>query len=277
MTAGKEHIGKMFSRAAVTYDTIGPRLFIWFGSRLAAAADIPPGAHVLDIATGRGAVLFPAAKAAGAQGFVTGIDLAEEMVAATGATIGQNGIANARVLQMDAEQLDLADASFDRVLCGFAIFFCPEPERALREFHRVLKPGGRLVMSTWARTEERRKWLAALVRCYLPAEADARKVFQWLPKGFDDPTEIHQALKDGGFSSVRIVEDTKSFCYASEEEWWQVQWSHGMRGVLETIAGLIGPEAFERFKADAFDQLRQQRTAAGIEQCLTVLYSSAVK
>jgi hypothetical protein len=47
------------------YDRVGPRFFSHFGRRLVALAQIPSGAHVLDVATGRGAVLFPAAECVG--------------------------------------------------------------------------------------------------------------------------------------------------------------------------------------------------------------------
>ena len=57
---------------------------------------------------------------------------------------------------MDAEHLDFPDASFDRVLCGFGIMFFPNQMRALGEFRRVMKSGGRLAVSTWrvAQTSE---------------------------------------------------------------------------------------------------------------------------
>jgi SAM-dependent methyltransferase len=51
---------------------------------------------------------------------------------------------------MDAAQLDFPDASFDAVLCGFALWFFPQPARALQEWFRVLKPGGRIGLTTWA-------------------------------------------------------------------------------------------------------------------------------
>ncbi len=61
---------------------------------------------------------------------------------------------NADVRLMDAEQLAFQDAFFDRVLCGFALFFFPDLDRALGEFYRVLKPGGYLAATTWGATDE---------------------------------------------------------------------------------------------------------------------------
>ena len=70
------------------------------------------------------------------------------MVRATNADASQRGIP-ARVQVMDAEHLDFAEATFDRVLCGFGIMFLPDQLRALGEFRRVMKSGGRLAVSTW--------------------------------------------------------------------------------------------------------------------------------
>ena len=73
------------------------------------------GAHVLDIASGRGAVLFPVAERVGAGGEVVGIDLAEAMAHATREEAASRGL-KLRVNVMDAEELTFPDESFDCVL-----------------------------------------------------------------------------------------------------------------------------------------------------------------
>jgi len=72
----------VFGRAASTYDRIGPQVFAHFGQRLVERAQLAPGAAVLDVVAGRGAVLFPAAQQVGPAGRVTGIDLSAAMVIA---------------------------------------------------------------------------------------------------------------------------------------------------------------------------------------------------
>jgi ubiquinone/menaquinone biosynthesis C-methylase UbiE len=52
---------------------------------------------------------------------------------------------------MDAEKLEFEDATFDVVFCGFAVWFLPDILRGMREMRRVLRPGGRLAFSTWAK------------------------------------------------------------------------------------------------------------------------------
>src|SRR5579871_2774492 len=81
----------VFNRAAATYGQVGPGYFAYFGRRLIEQVGLAPGMRGLDVGTGRGAVLFPAAQAVGPSGSVLGIDLSEEMVRATNAEIEQRG------------------------------------------------------------------------------------------------------------------------------------------------------------------------------------------
>jgi ubiquinone/menaquinone biosynthesis C-methylase UbiE len=118
-------------------------------ARIWEVAQIPSGSKVLDVATGRGAVLYPASESVGFQGSVTGIDLSEKMVQETNKELaGKKMFSNVEVRQMDAEHLGFPDESFDFVLCGFAIFFFPQLDKAMAEFHRVLKPTGQICVST---------------------------------------------------------------------------------------------------------------------------------
>src|SRR4051812_24470294 len=79
----KEQDAAAWSRAATTYGRVGPQFFAHFGSRLVDLTPIPTGASVLDVAAGRGAILFSAAEKVGRDGQVTGIDLSEGMVEET--------------------------------------------------------------------------------------------------------------------------------------------------------------------------------------------------
>lgn len=116
---------------------------------LLARAAFAPGERVLDVACGTGLVTFQAAQAVGARGAVLGVDLSGAMVEAAQRRAAAPGAPNARIARMDAEQLDLPDAGFDVVLCALGLMYLPEPERALREMRRVLRPGGRLVVAVW--------------------------------------------------------------------------------------------------------------------------------
>lgn len=112
-------------------------------------ATLQPGEQVLDLACGTGLVTLAAARAVGPSGHALGTDLSGEMVALAEQQARRQGVSNARFTRMDAEQLALADGSVDVVLCSLGLMYVPEPQRVLGEARRVLRPGGRLVVSVW--------------------------------------------------------------------------------------------------------------------------------
>ena len=109
-------------------------------------AGISAGERVLDVGTGTGVVAITAARA-GAQ--VTGLDLTPELleVARENARIARTG--GIDWTEGDAEKLPYPDASFDVVVSQFGHMFAPQPEVAMAEIRRVLRPGGRFACATW--------------------------------------------------------------------------------------------------------------------------------
>lgn len=105
------------------------------------AAGIGAGSRVLDVATGPG-IIAAAASERGAR--AKGIDFAEHMVA-----VAQGKYPSIDFTVADAADLPFDDGDFDAVVMGFALFMMAEPDRALREAHRVLAPGGRVACTVW--------------------------------------------------------------------------------------------------------------------------------
>lgn len=113
-----------------------------------AMAALAPGERVLDVACGTGLVTLRAADAVGPAGFVAASDISEDMVTAVAAAAAARGIAG-DFRRMDAETLEFDDAQFDAVVCGLGLMYVATPLNALREMHRVLRPGGRAAAVVW--------------------------------------------------------------------------------------------------------------------------------
>jgi 2-polyprenyl-3-methyl-5-hydroxy-6-metoxy-1,4-benzoquinol methylase len=118
--------------------TAGAEAFV---SRLA----LPPGARVLDVATGTGNLAIPLARPGCV---VTGLDIAPNLLVQARERAAAEGL-TATFDEGDAEQLPYPDASFDAVVTMFGAMFAPRPELVAAELARVLKPGGTLAMANW--------------------------------------------------------------------------------------------------------------------------------
>jgi len=131
-----------YARWAPIYDAVcGPVMVK--GRRAAAAAAREVGGKILEVGVGTG-LSFDDYDASTE---VTGIDLSAPMLAKARAKMASGRYPHVKaVYQMDAHELDFADASFDCVVAQFVITLVANPERVLSECHRVVKPGGRIIL-----------------------------------------------------------------------------------------------------------------------------------
>jgi SAM-dependent methyltransferase len=168
---------------------------------------------------------------------------------------------------MDAEQLEFQSGYFDRVLCGFALFFLPRLEDALAEFHRVLRPGGACAASTFGKDDEQFRWYEALLAKY----GISRQVP--VARQLDNPGELHSAFFEAGFSDIRVVEERFDCEYTDEEDWWSHLWSTADRAALESLS-----EANLRaLRKDALAGIRTLERDGKIRVPYHVLFTLAAK
>jgi ubiquinone/menaquinone biosynthesis C-methylase UbiE len=135
--------------AADSYESLWQMQLADAQAVMLALTALAPGERVLDVACGTGLVSFDACRAVGPHGSVLGTDISSQMIEAARRHASEKGFAAARFERMDAECLSSPDASFDVVLCALGLMYMPEPEQALREMHRVLRPGGRIGLAVW--------------------------------------------------------------------------------------------------------------------------------
>ena len=283
----------VYSRGAPTYG--GVQFFTRAGHRLVALAQIPSGACVLDVGTGRGANLFPASEQVGRDGRVTGVDLADGMVQETRAEVRRRGLRNVDVHHMDAEHLAFLNASFDRVLCGFVLYFLPQIHHAFTEFARVLKPGGVLAITgpdPAARDRANASPLWDLLPKYAQksdrlrrVQADNRELWErvhrkaWPERqaagalSFPRARELEAVVQQAGFLDIKVIKEEAEIIAADEEEWWTWQWFHMPRSMLEQME----PVVLQEFKEAVFKKLQPRRQQDGIHERVHYLFTLATK
>lgn len=194
--------------AATSYEPLWQAQLAGAQRGLLAKAALQPGERVLDVACGTGLVTLAAAEAVGPASRVLGVDLSSEMVAAATA----RGIPNAEFARMDAEALALPGAAFDVVLCALGLMYVPEPEQALREMRRVLRPGGRLGLAVWG--ERARCGWAPLFGI-----ADAEVSSEVCPLFFrlGQPETLARACAEAGFETLQQWRISATLDYADAE------------------------------------------------------------
>ena len=141
----QSYVNQMFVKIAPFYDSF--TVFFSFGMdrgwkrKLLEMVGLKGDESVLDLACGTGDITFMLARQL-PKGSAVGLDIVPEMIALAEKKRISQGVTNCRFECADIMKMPFPDQSFDRVTCGYALRNVPDVEEALREIHRVLKPGG---------------------------------------------------------------------------------------------------------------------------------------
>jgi SAM-dependent methyltransferase len=167
------------------------------GNPLAHAA-VRAGETVLDLGSGAGIDCFLAAREAGPAGRVIGVDMTTAMLERARAAAAKGGYANVEFRLGEIEHLPVADASVDVIISNCVVNLSPEKEQVFGEALRVLKPGGRLVVSDLVWLEPMPASVRGRVDALVGCVAGASLKDEYL--GF---------IRRAGFASVEVVEETR--------------------------------------------------------------------
>ena len=259
----RQKLVKAFNDLSSSYDTL------WFlqvcADRLVAQMPIPVGARVLDAATGTGVVALAAAKAAGPGGRVVGVDLSEEMLARARQKAGDAGMGWVEFITGDATRLDFADGSFDFVFCSSALFFMPDMLAAVKEWRRVLRPGGWLEICTFSDT-----FLQPLRDMWVDCERRNGVKPAYLPiDRLQEPAACRNLLDTAGFTQVEArFEKSEYFLNAPEDRWVDI--TAGLEGApLKSLDA----ERTMRIKMEHLAELAALVTPRGIRVDCSAIYT----
>lgn len=251
-------IAKIFDRAAPTYDSVGVAWFRPIAERLVHELAPVPGEQALDVGCGRGAVLFPLAEAVGPTGHVTGIDLAPGMVTALQADVDDRGTSNVEVLIQDAAAPELGTAGFDLIASSLVLFFLPDPAAALSRWWDLLKPGGRLGVSTFGPRDANFEAVDDVFTPFLPPQMlDARTSGTSGP--FASDAGVENLLAAAGFAECRTVQAEVPAVFRDSEHWIEWSLSHGQRAMWSAVP----EDRHEQVRAEITQVLQAARDDSG--------------
>ncbi len=219
-----------YNAAADSYDDAANSFWDRFGRRTIERLDLKRGAEVLDVCCGSGASAIPAAQAVGPEGSVLGIDLAQKLLEIARTKAKVHGLRNVEFRVGDMLDLGLPESRFDAVVCVFGIFFVPDMTAAVRELWKVVRPGGKLAITTWG------------PRFFEPGNTAfwnaVRDVAPDLHKGFNpwdrisDPKSVQRLLADAGIEHSEARAEAGQHSTPSPEAWWSAVLGSGYRGTL---------------------------------------------
>ena len=229
--SGYEDRASIWNEVAALYGE-GASPFGFFSLELVKAAGLASGDRVLDLGTGNGLGLIPAALVV-APAIVTGVDFSPDMLEYAKQRALAARVPNVELRQMDVTRLDFPDDSFDVAIASSVFQFVGYAPEVLVEWRRVLRPGGRLVFSVpKPDTDATMHVLLGLLREHeaeLPAKTAARL------RAVRTPPDLPALCLESGFNEASGGRLRHEAAAADVDEWWEVQWSHGVRTFLREL------------------------------------------
>ncbi|MEU6177029.1 class I SAM-dependent methyltransferase [Streptomyces coeruleorubidus] len=244
MTTGENTVGDVFSAGAEEFHSWSRVLWDPVGEATADVAALAGGESVLDACCGAGASALPAARAVGAAGRVDAVDLADGLLAIGERRAREEGLANIRFHRHEVTSWPVSGPGYDVVQCGLGVFFFPDMDRDSAALTRMLRPGGRFVVTVWEKGALG-GWQAALRGAVLTERDLPRPPQMEQLARIDTAGTLAAWLTDLGGSEPRVVQ--RHFeAPLSPETGWELATGSGTRRMLDGLS----PAAVERVRAE---------------------------
>lgn len=239
-TSLKAVIQKGFDTVASGYDHPALAFFPQTASRMVDYLQLEPHQQLLDVCTGTGVVALQAAQHL-PDGQVTGIDLSDGMLEQARRKAHAIALTNTRFMQMDLDSLEFSAESFDVVTSSFGLFFMDDMGRALSNMNRVLKKGGKLVISSFT-GEAFSPFADLFARHYEETGRDVPRI-SW--KRLAEEHLISEVFATAGIDRVDFHHEPLGYHMNSSDMWWDVVWNAGWR----SLVNLLSEQELQAFKA----------------------------
>lgn len=244
VTTGENTVGDVFSAGAEQFHHWSPVLWDPIGAATAAVAAPAVGESVLDACCGAGASALPAARAVGPAGRVDAVDLAAGLLAIGERRAREEGLENIRFHRHEVTSWPVPGAGYDVVMCALGVFFFPDMDRDSAALTRMLRPGGRFVVTVWEKGALG-GWQSALVGAveterHLPRPPQRDQLAR-----IDTADTLAAWLTDLGGSEPRVGR-RRFDAPLSPDTAWTLATGSGTRRMLDGLS----PDAVERVRAE---------------------------
>jgi SAM-dependent methyltransferase len=268
-----------WNAAAAGWNEWGPAISAWLRDATDAmldAADIGPGARVLDIAAGAGDQTLDVARRVGPAGSVLATDLSEDILAFAAENARRVGFTNVATQVADGENLPSGTVGFDAALCRLGLMFFPQPLQGLREMHRALRPGGRAAVLVFGGPQANPCIVALVATALKHAGLPPRD--PWQAGGLlslGKPGLAEALFAEAGFSQVQTRVLAAPFRLSSVDEY--LGFIRASAGPILQIVNRLEPAAREVAWAEIVERLHAYDTADGWEGPNELLLTSGCR
>jgi ubiquinone/menaquinone biosynthesis C-methylase UbiE len=221
-----------------------------------------PGQTILEVAAGPGDTGFLAAERLGPDGKLISTDLAPGMVEAVRRGAAERGLVNVESRVMDAQRLDLGDASVDGVLSRLGYMLVPDPATAFSEVRRVLRNGGRFAYAVIG-SPSANDWMTVAARVFAQ-RGHMRTGDPFGPGGpfsLSDHDRNRALLAEAGFEHVEVTELTGTLTFESPSVYWDRQSQVG--GPFPALIAALPADEVAAVRAAVETALDQFATSEG--------------
>lgn len=225
-------------------EKVAPSMMQPYANELVEFLEVDSSSEALEVGAGSGALTETLA---GSVGSLLATDFSPKMLELLRERIQATALTNVTCKVMDGQALDLPNASFDRAASSFALMLFPDRVKAFSEMRRVLRPGGRAVVSGWAgpdRFETFGLFLESLRAAFpqMPPPAEPPPVLS-----LADPEEFKAQMEAGGFNGVDVKFVSRELELAGFNDYWDM-FTVGAPPI-QAFLDRIGPEGRERLRS----------------------------
>lgn len=227
----KKMIKKTFDTVAGGYDSPVMRFFTESIPPLVSYLELAGDERILDVATGTGNTALGLAGQVPA-GEVRGIDLSSGMLAKAGEKKEALGLDNVTFTEMDMQSIDFPDGYFDLAVCSFGIFFVDDMVGQLVHMAEKVKPGGRIVATSFYRNlfaPQGDLFLDRIDRYGVEIPPHS-----W--KRTNSRSKCRAIFQDADLTDIDTFQEDIGYHLPQSEQWWDILWNAGYRGLITQLS-----------------------------------------
>jgi ubiquinone/menaquinone biosynthesis C-methylase UbiE len=239
------------------WDQFFEQQMTFLNHRLVADARLRPGLRVLDLGSGTGYPALLAAQIVGPTGSVTGLDLADAMLAAARRKAARLGLANIAFRTGDAAALPFETGSFDAVTSRFCLMFLPEIPKAAAEIVRVLVPGGWVAAAVWSAPQKNPSLGLAMEAIQRVMELSAPDPLAPGIFRLATPGDLAVMLQQAGFADLAEQEFLAEWSYDSAEHYYTSLTE--LAAPIQTLLATLTADQLQEVRRHIFETISRYR------------------